>query len=503
VTSVLEKIDSTTVKLTVNLTAEEFAPSLAHAYQHIGESVSIPGFRKGKVPTKLLEQRIGKGPAIEHAVNESIPEWYAQAVEEHGVRPYGPPQVELTKLPGQHPGDEGVSFEATIEVRPEVSLPAVGDITLTIDAEPVTDEDVEARLTTLRERFGSLVGVDRPAADGDFVTLDLSAVIDGKDVDAVQGTSYQVGLGNMLEGLDEAITGLSAGEETSYEGPLAAGDHAGEIGTITVKVTAVKARELPAADDDFAQLASEFDTLAELRDDLRNQAERISVNNHAVAARDALLEHLLDSVSFELPRKVIEAEVHQHLEGEGRLEDAIHRAEVTLEAEKALRAQIVLDQLTEDLDIDVEQHEMLEYLVNSSRQYGMDPNTFIEQVSKAGQIPSIITEVARSKATAFALRRLTVKDQNGKAVDLTGVIGTVEQEVKKDDADAPKADHADDAEASKAAKAGKKAAKASKKADAPKAPKAAKADDAEASKESKAAKKADAPKASKTADAAE
>jgi len=428
VTSALEKIDATTVKLTVTLTEEDIAPVMKHAYEHVGSQVQIPGFRKGKVPPRILEQRVGKGAIIEHAVNDGLPGWYSEAVQEQGVRPYGQPEVEVVKIPGSAEGDEGLEFTATVEVRPEVTLPAADSLTITVAPSEVTDEDVDARLTALRERFGTLVGVDRPAAEGDFVTLDLSAVVNGNDVDAIQGTSYQVGTGNMLEGLDDVIVGLSAGEETTYEGPLAAGDYAGETATITVKVTAVKERQLPDADDDFAQLASEFDTVEELREDLREQAGRIKLNNQAMEAREKLLEALTEATDFELPKRVIEAEVHSHLENENRLEDDVHRAEVTEEAGKALRVQILLDQLADDFDIEVEQSELLDYLLNASRQYNADPAQFIEQVEQAGQIPAMVAEVARSKATAYALRRATVVDDAGNAVDLSLVIGSLEDE---------------------------------------------------------------------------
>ncbi|MCR6711479.1 MAG: trigger factor [Demequina sp.] len=427
-TSALEQIDATTVKLTITLTEEDIAPVMKHAYEHVGSQVQIPGFRKGKVPPKILEQRVGKGAIIEHAVNDGLPGWYSEAVQEQGIRPYGQPEVEVVKIPGLESGDEGLEFTATVEVRPEVTLPAADTLKITVAPAEVSDEDVDARLTALRERFGTLVGVDRPAAEGDFVTIDLSAVVDGEDVDAVQGTSYQVGAGNMLEGLDDVITGLSAGEETTYEGPLAAGDHAGETATITVKVTAVKERQLPDADDDFAQLASEFDSLDELREDLREQAGRIKTNNQAMEAREKLLEALTEATDFELPKKVIEAEVHNHLANENRLEDDVHRAEVTEEAGNALRVQILLDQLADDFDIEVEQSELLDYLLNASRQYGADPAQFIQQVEEAGQIPSMVAEVARSKATAYALRRATVVDESGAAVDLTPVIGSLEDE---------------------------------------------------------------------------
>lgn len=431
-TSVIEKIDATTVKLTVTVTEEDLKPSLDHAYEHIGEQVQIPGFRKGKVPPKILEARIGRGAVIEHAVNDGLPGWYSAAVDEHGVRPFGQPEVEVTKVPGADDGDDSLEFTAVVEIRPEVSLPAPSDLTLQVEPIAVSDEDVDERLTNLRERFGSLKTVDRPVADGDYTTIDLAATLDGADVDNVQGTSYQVGSASMIEGLDDVLIGLSAGEETTFEAPLAAGDHAGERAQITVKVTAVKERELPEVDDDFAQLASEFDTVDELKDDLRTQAASIKSNNQAIEAREKLLEALIDASDFDLPKKVIESEVHSHLENENRLDDDEHRAEVTEEAHRALRAQIILDQLADDLEIQVEQNELLEYLINASRQYGTDPQTFIQQVEQAGQIPSMVSEVARSKATAFALRRATIQDSAGAPVDLSAVIGSLEDETTPD-----------------------------------------------------------------------
>ncbi len=430
-TSAVETLDATSVKITVTLTEDELAPLIKHAYEHLGETVTVPGFRKGKVPAKVLEQRIGRGAAIEHAVNENLPEWYGTAIDEHSVKPLGRPEIDLVRVPGQVPGDEGLEFTATVDVRPEVTLPAPDSITLTV-AEAVVEESViDARLDSLRARFATLIGVDRPAANDDFVILDLSATLDGAEVDAIQGTSYQVGSGSMLEGLDDVLVGLSTDEETSYEGPLAAGDHAGETALIRIKVTAVKERELPAADDAFAQLASEFDTLAELREDLRGQAAKILLNNQAVEARAALVNHLKESASFEVPARTIEHEVHSHLEGEGRLEDDEHRAEVTKEAGEVLRTQIVLDQLVDDLGVTVEEYEILDYLVSLSQQYGMDPEEFIQQMQRANRIPAVVAEVVRSKATAFALRRATVKDATGTVMDLTDVIGTAETDAKR------------------------------------------------------------------------
>lgn len=432
-TSALEKIDATTVKITVTLTEEEIKPALAHAYEHIGESVTIPGFRKGKVPARILEQRVGKGAVIEHAINEGVPEWYGEAVDELDLRPYGQPEIEVTKIPGSTEGDEGLEFVATVEVRPEITLPPAAELVVEVTPAAVSDDDVEERLTALRQRFGTLVVVERAAAEGDFVTIDLSAVVEGEQIDSVQGSSYQVGTGNMIDGLDDAVIGLKAGGSATFVGPLAAGDFAGVPAEIAVSVSAVKTRELPDANDDFAQLASEFDTLDELKADLRTQAGRIKANNQAMEAREKLVEALVAAAGdFALPTKIVETEVHNHLANENRLEDDEHRAEVTERAQTALRTQILLDQLAEDLDVQVQENELLEYLVNASRQYGTDPGAFIQQVQRAGQIPGIVADVARSKATAFALRRATVKDTAGKAVDLSAIIGTLEDETTEE-----------------------------------------------------------------------
>lgn len=428
--SAVETLEPTKVKLTVEVTYDELRPSIAHAYEHIAEQVSVPGFRKGKVPPRIIDQRVGRPAVIEHAVNEGLGGFYAEAVRENKLRPLGQPEVEVTKVPGLVAGEEDgeLHFSAEVEVRPEITVPALDSLAIEVDGIEVSDEDVAGRLDALRERFGTLVGVDAPAVEGNFVVIDLVAKIDDEEVDSVSGVSYQIGSGNMLEGLDEALTGLSAGETTTFETELAGGDHAGEKAQVTVTATSVKERQLPDADDDFAQLASEFDTLAELQDDLREQAGRIKVQNQAVQARDLLVEKLVEQIEIPVPAGVVEAEVHRHLESEGRLEDDVHRAEVTEQAQVALRNQILLDTLAEQLEVKVSQQELIEYLVQSSRQYGMDPNTFIQTLDQGGQIPAMVAEVARSKSIAVALRQVKVTDPSGADVDLSDFIGTDEDD---------------------------------------------------------------------------
>ncbi len=416
--SAVETLDPTKVKLTVEVEYDELKPSIDHAYKHIGEQVNVPGFRKGKVPPRIIDQRVGRAAVLEHAVNDSLGGFYSQAVSETSLRPLGRPEVEVTRIPdiGDTAGE--LHFTAEVEVRPTVELPQLDALTLSVDSLEVTDEDVDVRLEALRARFGALVGVDRPAAEGDFVVIDLTAKVADVELDSVKGVSYQIGSESMLDGLDEALTGLSAGETTTFRSALVAGENEGTQSDITVTVDQVKERQLPDADDDFAQLASEFDTLEELVADLRVQAEKLKEQGRANQARDALLAEL-EKTDVPLPAGVIADEVHRHLEGEDRLEDDEHRAEVTADVEQTLKRQILLDTLAETLAVRVGQAELLDYLVSSSRQYGQDANEFIREIDSSGQLPAVVAEVARNKSLILALREVSVVDAAGGVVDLS------------------------------------------------------------------------------------
>ncbi len=430
--SAVETLNPTRVKLTVEVPYEELAPSVEAAYKTISAQVTIPGFRKGKVPPRIIDQRVGRGAVMEEAVNNALPHFYAQAVEESEVRPLGQPQVEVTDVPEGTTGD--LKFTVEVDVRPEITLPDLNTLSVTVDDVEVTDEDVDTRVENLRERFGTLLPVDRAAVDGDFVTLDLAAAVGDEEVDAVKGISYQIGTGTMLEGMDEALTGLSAAETTTFDAPLAGGDRAGETAHVTVTLQAVKERQLPELDDDFAQLASEFDTLDELREDLRGQAAEAKRFEQGLQARERLVEQLLDSVEIPVPDGVIADEVHRHLDGEGRLEDDEHRAEVEEEARKGFRAQLLLDAVAEAEQVSVGQRELIEYLVQMSQQYGMDPNSFAKAVDEAGQVPSMVGEVARRKALAVVLSKTTVTDASGNVVDLEALF-VVEDEDEDEELD--------------------------------------------------------------------
>ena len=444
--SAVETLSPTRVKLIVEVPFEELKPMLDQAYKSIGSQIQVPGFRRGKVPNRIIDQRIGRGAVVQEAVNEALPKFYADAVEAEDVRAIGQPDVDVTAVPLE----DGQDLEFTVEtdVRPEVELPELEGISVEVDTVEVTDDDVEARLTELRERFGTLVGVDRPAEEGDHVSIDLSAEIDGEPVDSVSGVSYEVGSGNMLEGMDEAIVGLSAGESKDFSAPLAGGDREGQVADCTVTVQSVKVRELPEADDEFAQLASEFDTFEELRADLVTQAERGKRYEQGVQARDRLLEKLLEMVEVAVPDGIVAAEVHSHLEGEDRLEDDEHRAEVDESTRKALRAQFLLDAIAEKLEVQVEQPELIEYLVMSAQQYGMDPNQFAQALDQQGQVPAMVQEVARRKALAAVLDGAKVTDTSGAEVDLDALVPDAEEgEAATEQAAAAAAEEAAEAQA--------------------------------------------------------
>ena len=434
VTSTVEKLSPTRVKLLLSITPDELKPSIAHAYEHIAKDVQIPGFRKGKVPAPIIDQRIGRGAVLEHAVNDGLDRFYREAVAARELRVIGRPSADITEWPNEKDFSGDLKVEIEVDVRPEVTLPALDSLTVEIEAVEVDEAAVDAELDKLRARFGTLITVDRPATSGDFVELDLVATIEGAEIDRAEGVSYEVGSGELLEGIDEAIESLTAGEDTTFRSKLVGGDHAGEEAEVAVTVTSVKERELPEADDDFAQIASEFDTIAELRESLRTTASQQSGLQQTSAARDKLVDLLLEQVEIPVPAGLIEDEVHQHLEGEGRLEDDEHRAEVTEASEKQFRTQMILDKLTETYDVKVSQDELTQYLIQSAAQYGMSPQDFVNAIQQGNQLPAMVGEVARSKALVHALRDVKIVDTTGAAVDLSAhlILGEDEAEAEEE-----------------------------------------------------------------------
>lgn len=434
--SAVETLNPTRVRLTVEVPFEELKPSLDAAYKKINQQVSVPGFRKGKIPNRVIDQRFGRAAVLEEAVNDALPRFYTQAVDEGKIEVLGQPDI--TDIEGvENLADGGdLKFTAEVDVRPEITLPDFSAIEVTVDPIVVEDADVEKSLEQLRERFSSVKDVERAAAAGDVVVVDLEAKVDGEvpEDGTATGVSYEIGSGRLLDGIDEAVTGLSAGESKTFETELKGGTQAGQTSEVTVTVTAVQEKELPALDDEFAQLASEFDTLEELQADSRKRLERMREFDQATQAQERVLDELLKLVEMEYPEKLLKDEVetrrhnleHHQLEPMGldlqtylatqdkSLED--FQAETEEQAKKGIKTQFVLDEIVAKEEIGVEQQELTEHLIRRAAGSGMTPDQFAQQVVQGGQVPLLVGEVARGKALATVVEAATVKDTNGEIV---------------------------------------------------------------------------------------
>lgn len=435
--SSVEYLEPAKAKLTVEVPFQEFKPEIDKAAKEISNQVNIPGFRRGHVPARVLEAQFGRGALVQEAVNNSLDRYYAEALAETGLVPLARPEVEVTEVPVEKGDESDLVFVVTVAVRPEIALPDPAGITVEVESASVSDEDVEARLTALRQRFGTLKDVDRAAEEGDFCTISLLAKLGDEVVDNAEGVSYQIGSGTMIDGIDEALTGAKIGEEKTFTTTLAGGEHAGEEADVTVTVTGIKESELPEADDDFAQLASEFDTIEELRADLREQVGKDKKANQVYAARDLLLEQILEAVEVPLPAEVLDGEVAAHLEGEGLDADDSHGEEIRAESEAALKTQLTLDVLAEKFGVEVEQDELLNGLIEQSQMYGMDPNEFVQAVVQGGQLEAYAGDIRRGKAVISALRLANVVDSDGNTIDVTEVVGEAPENEQVPDFSAP------------------------------------------------------------------
>ena len=413
--SAVETLSPTRVKLSIEVNFEELEPHIANAYKALGERINIPGFRKGKVPQAMIEQRVGRSAILDEAINSSLSPFYAAALKEQNIFVIGRPNIEVTELVDR----EKFAFTAEVDVRPELKLPDFSKITLTVDDVVVSDTEVAEQVDVLRARFGTLTTVEKAVENGDFVSLDLNATINGESVEGgtANDLSYEVGTNRMVDGLDEALIGLKAGESKRFDTKLV-GQKDDEKGAVDATVKAVKHRDLQELNDEFAKLASEFETLAELRADIQTRLERVKHLEQGAHARDLLVEKLIADVEIPLPANIIEDEVNDHLEKEGRLEDEAHRKEVTEEVTKSLTQEILFDNIVSAESVSVNENELTEYLIRASQRYGMSPDQFIKEVSEAGQITTMVAEVSRAKALAGVLSRVKVVTTSGKEVNL-------------------------------------------------------------------------------------
>jgi trigger factor len=452
VKSTVEKLSPTRVRINVEVPFTELQPDFDRAYKQLARQVRLPGFRPGKAPAKLLEAKVGRGAVLEQVVNDALPARYSEAITTGELKPLGQPEIEVTRIAD---GEELV-FTAEVDVRPDIEIPDLGALKITVDPVEITDEEVDAQLQALRARFGTLKGVERPAQNGDFVSIDLSAEVNGAEIPdgKADGLSHEIGSGQLIEGLDEAIIGLSEGGSETFTTKLVAGEHAGEDAAVTVTVKSIKERELPEADDEFAQLASEFDTLEALRENLTEQVRRIKRIHQAEKIRDSALETLLEMVEVPLPEAIVAAQVDSALHNaihsldhdEVKLAEALEAEGSSREefdadnreaAEKAVKTQLLMDAIADELDIQVGESDLSERLVLMSRQYGIEPQQLVNLLQQQNQLPVVYADVRRGLAVAAVVEKATVTDTAGEVIDTTEFFGSpdeAEEEAGKEEA---------------------------------------------------------------------
>jgi trigger factor len=429
----VEELSPTRVKLTIEVPFEELKPNVDRAYREVARQVRVPGFRPGRVPPRVIDQRIGRGAVLEQAVQDAVPQLYGKALEENDVFALGQPSVEITKL------DDGkeLAFTAEVDVRPKFDVPDIDGMPVTVENADVDPDQVEEYIGALRERFASLKGADRPVKTGDFVSIDLSAEVDGKPVDDAQasGISYEVGSGRMLDGLDEALAGMSVGESKTFPALLAGGELAGKLAQVTVKVDSVKVKELPELDDEFAQSASEFDTLGELRAGTRKQLETMRRAGQAGQARERALDALLARVDIPLPEDLVDHEIaarrqsladrlersgntmDEYLEATNQSADQVE-AQFADDARRSVKAGFILDKLATQEELGVDQDELAAYVTEQAYRMGVAPDRLARELSDRGQLGSVAADVLRGKALTLLAERATVTDEAGRPVDI-------------------------------------------------------------------------------------
>lgn len=437
--STVEQLSPTRVRINVEVPFAELEPDFQRAYKELAKQVRLPGFRPGKAPVKLLEARFGREAMLDQIVNDALPSRYGQALAESEIQPLGRPDIEVTK---KEYGQD-LAFTAEVDVRPKISLPDLSELKVSVDPIDVSDDDVDAELQSLRARFGTLTGVERPVETGDFVSIDLSATVDGEEVPgaAAEGLSHEVGSGRLIAGLDDALVGLSVDESRVFTAKLATGEHAGEEAQVTVTVKSVKERELPEPDDEFAQLASEFDTIEELRTSLGEQVRAAKRAQQAEQIRNATIDALLEQVDVPLPESYVQAQydsvMHSALSGlnhdEARFNELLAEQGSSREAfdeearsasEKDVKRQLLLDALADDLKVQVGQEDLTERLVMTSRQYGIEPQQLFGYLQENNQLPSMFADVRRELAVRAVAQAATVTDTDGNTIDISEFFGT-------------------------------------------------------------------------------
>lgn len=445
--STVETLSPTRVRLAVEVPFDELAPSIKAAYRKIAGQVRVPGFRPGKAPAAVIDQRVGRGPVLEQMVADAVPRFYSDAVHQNQVRILGQPEIEVTTLTDR----ELLAFTAEVDVRPELTVPPLDSISVTVESAEVTDADVDEQIAALRDRLAVLASVDRPVQDGDFVSIDTTATAGSAPIEdaATTGMSYEVGSGSLFDGLDAALLGMTAGAETTFTTEFNSGEHEGSSAEVSVVLRSVKEKQLPDLDDDFAESASEFTTLADLRTDIRARLTQVKAAEQGAQARDRVLSALVAGTEVPLPEALVVTEMNWrrenvtnrltqagldlpgYLEEQGQTAEAF-AAELRSAAEDAVRTQFILDAVADAGQIGVSDSDLTEHIIGEAGRYGVSPQTLANQVQESGNIGGLVGEVRRNKAMRTALLAATVVDEAGNAVDLTPLLGTGEPDTEAD-----------------------------------------------------------------------
>jgi trigger factor len=434
VKSTIEELGPTRVRMAIEVPWGDLDHAFGEVYKELGKQVRVPGFRPGKVPNRVLDQRIGRPVILEQVMQHAIPEVYSEVVRDNQVRVLGQPDIEVTRLDD----NDALAFTAEVDVAPQLELPALDDLAVTVEDVEVTDEEIDQQVSVMRERFGMLTGVERPAEDGDFVSIDLEAKLDGEVLEdgSTTGMSYEVGSGQLMAGLDEAVRGLSADESATFTTALLSGPHAGQEAEVTVTVRSVKTKDLPELDDEFARTASEFDTLDELRDDVRTRLARTKALGQGAQARDKIVEHLIEVVDVPIPENLVEREIEwrnrafeQELQQAGMDWDAFlsmsgvenreaYDADQRKTVEEAVKTQFILDAIADAREVTVDNDDLSAQIMAQAQRSRMSPEQYAQQLQQGGNIAEFVADVRRTKTLAQLLEETTITDASGNVVDL-------------------------------------------------------------------------------------
>src|SRR3954447_9197494 len=457
VKSTIEELGPTRVRMAIEVPWGDLDHAFGEVYKELGRQVRVPGFRPGKVPNRVLDQRIGRPVVLEQVVQHAIPEVYSEVVRENQVRVLGQPEIEVTRLED----NDTLAFTAEVDVAPQLELPSLENLAVTVDDVEVTDEEMDQQIDVMRERFGMLTGVERPAQDGDFVSIDLEAKLNDEVLEdgSTTGMSYEVGSGNLMDGLDDAVRGLSADESKTFQTALLSGPNSGENADVTVTVRSVKTKDLPELDDEFAQTASEFDTLAELRDDVRTRLARTKTLQQGAQARDKLVEHLIETVEVPIPENLVEREIEwrnrafeQELQQAGMDWDSFlsmsgvenreaYDADQRKTVEEAVKTQFILDAIADAREVTVDNDDLSAQIMAQAQRSRMSPEQYAQQLQQGGNIAEFVADVRRTKTLAQLLEETTITDASGNVVDLEALRP---QTVQAPTAEATSADSTDD-----------------------------------------------------------